>query len=34
MSEIKDRFAKYLTAIEYPKEKSSWNIAGDRDWET
>ena len=22
------RFAKYLTAIEYPKEKTSWNIAG------
>ena len=28
MSEIRDRFAKYLTAIEYPKQKSSWNIAG------
>jgi len=28
MSEIRDRFAKYLTAIEYPKEKTSWNIAG------
>jgi len=25
---IVDRFSKYLTAIEYPKEKSSWNIAG------
>mgnify|MGYP003668820514 CR=1 FL=1 len=28
MSKIKDRFAKYLTAIKYPKEKSLWNIAG------
>jgi hypothetical protein len=25
---IVDRFSKNLTAIEYPKEKSSWNIAG------
>ena len=25
---ILDRFSKYLTAIEYPKEKASWNIAG------
>ena len=25
---IVDRFAKHLTAIEYPKEKTSWNIAG------
>ena len=25
---ILDRFSKYLTAIEYPKEKTSWNIAG------
>ena len=25
---IVERFAKHLTAIEYPKEKSSWNIAG------
>ena len=25
---IIDRFSKNLTAIEYPKEKSSWNIAG------
>jgi len=25
---IIDRFSKYLTAIEYPKEKTSWNIAG------
>ncbi len=25
---IVERFAKYLTSIEYPKEKLSWNIAG------
>lgn len=25
---ILDRFAELLTAIEYPKEKTSWNIAG------
>ena len=25
---ILDKFSKYLTAIEYPKEKTSWNIAG------
>ena len=25
---IVDRFAKHLTSIEYPKEKTSWNIAG------
>ena len=25
---IVERFAKKLTAIEYPKEKTSWNIAG------
>ena len=25
---IVERFAKCLTAIEYPKEKTSWNIAG------
>jgi len=25
---ILERFSKYLTAIEYPKEKTSWNIAG------
>jgi hypothetical protein len=25
---IVERFAKYLTSIEYPKIKSSWNIAG------
>jgi len=22
------KFSKYLTAIEYPKEKTSWNISG------
>ncbi len=27
MSIVK-RFSKYLDAIEYPKKKSSWNIAG------
>ena len=25
---IVEKFSKYLTAIEYPKEKTSWNIAG------
>ena len=25
---IVTRFSKCLTAIEYPKEKTSWNIAG------
>jgi len=25
---IVDRFSHYLIAIEYPKEKTSWNIAG------
>ena len=25
---IVDRFSENLTAIEYPKEKTSWNIAG------
>jgi|TARA_E500000318_G_scaffold7899_5_gene7298 hypothetical protein len=25
---IVERFAEYLTSVEYPKEKSSWNIAG------
>ena len=25
---IINRFLKHLTAIEYPKEKTSWNIAG------
>ena len=25
---ILERFSNYLTAIEYPKEKTSWNIAG------
>lgn len=28
MSSIINQFSKYLTAIEYPKEKASWNIAG------
>jgi len=25
---ILEKFAEYLTGIEYPKEKTSWNIAG------
>ena len=25
---IVEKFSKYLTGIEYPKEKTSWNIAG------
>ena len=25
---ILERFSNYLTTIEYPKEKTSWNIAG------
>jgi hypothetical protein len=25
---ILERFSKHLTAIEYPKDKTSWNIAG------
>jgi hypothetical protein len=25
---IVDRFSKYLESIEYPKNKTSWNIAG------
>jgi hypothetical protein len=25
---IIERFSTYLTAIEYPKEKTFWNIAG------
>ena len=25
---IIDKFSKYLTSIEYPKQKTSWNIAG------
>ena len=25
---IVDRFSEYLTAIEYPREKTSWNIGG------
>ena len=28
MTSIVKRFSKYLTGIEYPKEKTSWNIAG------
>ena len=28
MSTIVTRFSKCLTAIEYPKEKTSWNISG------
>ena len=28
MSKILKNFSTYLTAIEYPKEKTSWNIAG------
>lgn len=28
METIINRFSKYLTGIEYPKETSSWNIAG------
>jgi len=28
MVSIINKFSKYLTGIEYPKEKSSWNIAG------
>ena len=28
MTNIVERFSGYLTAIEYPKEKTSWNIAG------
>ena len=28
MVKIVEKFAKYLTAIEYPKEKTSWNIVG------
>lgn len=28
MTDIVERFSNYLTGIEYPKEKSSWNIAG------
>lgn len=25
---IVDKFAEYLSSIEYPKQKTSWNIAG------
>ena len=28
MLSMKERFSKALTAIEYPKEKTSWNIGG------
>jgi hypothetical protein len=28
MDLLLNKFSKYLTAIEYPKEKTSWNIAG------
>lgn len=28
MVDIVERFSKHLTAIEYPKQKTSWNIAG------
>jgi hypothetical protein len=28
MSKILKNFSTYLTAIEYPKDKTSWNIAG------
>ena len=28
MTSIVKRFSKYLTGIEYTKEKTSWNIAG------
>jgi hypothetical protein len=28
MSSLLDRFSKYLESIEYPKSKTSWNIAG------
>ncbi len=27
-TDIIKRFSKYLTGIEYPKEKTSWNISG------
>jgi hypothetical protein len=26
--DVLERFSTYLTAIEYPKSKTSWNIAG------
>ena len=28
MDLLLNKFSNYLTAIEYPKEKTSWNIAG------
>ena len=28
MTDIIKRFSKHLTGIEYPKEKTSWNISG------
>ncbi len=28
MSDIVKRFSEYLESIEYPKQKTSWNIAG------
>ena len=28
MVNIIERFSKHLTAVEYPKQKTSWNIAG------
>jgi hypothetical protein len=28
MSNIIEKFSKYLESIEYPKSKTSWNIAG------
>jgi hypothetical protein len=28
MTNIIEKFSTYLTAIEYPKSKTSWNIAG------
>lgn len=28
MVDIIKEFSKYLTAVEYPKQKTSWNIAG------
>tara|TARA_R110001592_G_scaffold357971_1_gene661922 strand:- start:1317 stop:1646 length:330 start_codon:yes stop_codon:yes gene_type:complete len=26
--DIVKKFSKYLTSVEYPKEKTSWNVAG------
>ena len=28
MVDIIKKFSKHLTAVEYPKQKTSWNIAG------